>query len=628
MTKRLNTLILCAILLVSAFSITLFLKPGDIFSSAPIYTDDYAMHFSQCVSTKRFVSSFGKCWGYDPFFLAGYPRGALVNADNKAWELLFLVFSPLSEGFAFKLYLIFFLLLYPFFSYAAARNFNLSRGTSIIASVLSMLSFYLSIAIEFISWGMLSYVFMSYLSIYLFSLFYKLFEHFTWKRYVIVTLLSSLVFMMHILSPLILFLPLLTLYLCNFKKLSLSRQLLTVLMVVTVLAVNSFWLMPLIQFFQDKTTRPENYNFTLQINSLSEPITVYLQQKQSTLHRKTPQLNNTFIDVIILLFGVCGFYHWWRGKKTTLTLPFLGGVVVLFFIAYYGSHTDFFAQLQPQRFTIPLNIFLIIPGSAGVLFTLQNIFPGKSLTAALFICSLAFACVVSPVLKPLKTIYTYGLYHLNCALPTAFSDLLNWLEANTTREGRILIEDSEYNKDTLQHEFLGGHFPALLPEHVKREYLCGPRPIYPIKHSYASFTEGLLFEKKIEDYSLEELKYYFTIYNVKWIVCWFEKSKELFSRYPDFLVKLAEIDKLTIYQVTMQPSFFLKGKGVVQSDYNRLELNQLATDNGEIIISYHWIKNLKTTPETKLERVFIGDDPIGFIRIVDPPRSLVIYNGY
>ena len=231
------------------------------------------------------------------------------------------------------------------------------------------------------------------------------------------------------------------------------------LMMTIILVINSFWLIPILQFFQDKTTRPENYNFTLQINSLSEPVTVYLQQKQSTLHRKIPPLNNTFLDVILLLFSVCGFYHWWREKKTTLAFTFSGGVVALFLIAYYGSHTDFFAQLQPQRFTIPLNILLIIPGSAGVLYILQNIFPGKSTTATLFICSLAFVCVVNPVIKPLKTIYTYGLYHLNCALPTAFSDLLNWLEANTTREGRILIEDSEYNKETLQHEFFGGHFP-------------------------------------------------------------------------------------------------------------------------------------------------------------------------
>jgi len=58
------------------------------------------MHFSQCISVKRFISSSGKCWGYDPFFLAGLPRGALINADNKAWELFFSVLSPWSEGFA------------------------------------------------------------------------------------------------------------------------------------------------------------------------------------------------------------------------------------------------------------------------------------------------------------------------------------------------------------------------------------------------------------------------------------------------------------------------------------------------------------------------------------------------
>jgi hypothetical protein len=100
---------------VSAYSITLFLKPGDIFSPSPIYTDDYAMHFSQCLSTARFFSSAGKCWGYDPFFLAGYPAGTLVNADNKAWEIFFLLLSFLPEGLAFKLYLMLFLLLYPLF---------------------------------------------------------------------------------------------------------------------------------------------------------------------------------------------------------------------------------------------------------------------------------------------------------------------------------------------------------------------------------------------------------------------------------------------------------------------------------------------------------------------------------
>jgi hypothetical protein len=334
------------------------------------------------------------------------------------------------------------------------------------------------------------------------------------------------------------------------------------------------------------------------------------------------------MDAILLLFGICGLYYWWKKKEFPLLLSFTGGVMFLFIIAYYGSHTDFFAQLQPQRFTIPLNTFLIIPASAGMLLIFQTLSRGRSVPATFFIGSLIVVVLVGPVAKPLKAIYRYNFYRLSCKLPIPLKRLLNWLETTTNREGRILLEDSEFSKETPQHEYYGGHFPALFPEYVKREYLCGPRPMYPIKHSYASFTDGVLFEKRIETYSLKQLKQHFNLYNVKWIVCWNKKSKDFFNKYPDYIVKKAEIDKFTIYEVKRKSSFFLKGRGIVKSDYNRLELNQIVAEDSEIIISYHFMKYLKTKPAGKLERVFLGDDPIGFIRIVDPPRSLSIYNGY
>jgi MFS family permease len=625
MSNKVNISILILIFIVSFYSITIFLKPQDIFSNSPIYTDDYSMHFSHCLSTKRFLLSEGKCWGYDPFFLAGYPSGALVDADNKGWEMFFFIFSPLSEGFAFKLYLILFLLLYPFFLYGAARNFNLSETQSLLASLLGVLYFYLSLAADFIYWGMLSYTFMCFFSLYIFSLFYKLFERFSWKRYLILTFLSSLLLLMHILSPVHLFIPILILYFLNFKKLSPAHHLLMVLMGVVILLANSYWLIPTVQFFDDKTARPENYNFSLQIDSISEFINVYVKQKISKLYRRSPELNNTFMDVILLLLGICGFFTWWKEKKTQLFLPFFAGVFVTCIIAYYGSHTDFFPQLQPQRFTLPLNIFLIIPGSVGMLLVLQNIFKGKDMIATLFIFALVFVFLFGPVVKPLNIIYREGLYRMNCEFPALLKDLLTWVEENTTRKGRILIEDSEY---TTSHQYYGGHLPALFPEYVKREFLCGPRPMYPIKHSYASFTAGLLFEKKTGDYSLDDLQQQFNLYNVKWIVCWSEESKKVFSQFPGYILKLKEIDKFSIYQVNREPSFFLKGKGLVKSDYNRLELSQIVSQDSEVIISYHWMKYFKTNPARKLERVFVGDDPVGFIRIVDPPKSLVIYNGY
>jgi hypothetical protein len=202
------------------------------------------------------------------------------------------------------------------------------------------------------------------------------------------------------------------------------------------------------------------------------------------------------------------------------------------------------------------------------------------------------------------------------------------LRHNTTRDGRILVEDSEYLRESPAHEYYGGHFPGLFPEYVKREYLCGPRPMYPIKHSYASFTRGVLFGRDIRKYTLDELQERFKTFNVRWIVCWFKESKELLERFPAYVIKMKDIDKFTIYEVKRTPSFFIKGRGTIRSDYNRLELKDVKAEDDEIIISYHWMKTLKAVPDGSIEKILLNGDPIGFIKIKHPPQSLTIVNSY
>ena len=120
----------------------------------------------------------------------------------------------------------------------------------------------------------------------------------------------------------------------------------------------------------------------------------------------------------------------------------------------------------------------------------------------------------------------------------------------------------------------------------------------------------------------------FDTYNVRWIVCWYEESKKFFERFPDYIIKIADIDKFIIYEVKRRPSFFIKGQGTVHSDYNRLELKNIVPEDNEIIISYHWMKNFKSIPPAQVERVFIAGDPVGFIKIKNPQTSLVIENSY
>ena len=102
----------------------------------------------------------------------------------------------------------------------------------------------------------------------------------------------------------------------------------------------------------------------------------------------------------------------------------------------------------------------------------------------------------------------------------------------------------------------------------------------------------------------------------------------MFDSFPGYFRPIGIIDKFAVYEVLRKPTFFLKGSGTVQADYNRIILSDLQPEGNEIIISYHWMKYLVTDSGVGVERVLLGDDPIGFIKITNPPERLTIYNGY
>lgn len=627
-SKKTAALALIGIIAVSLLLVTVFLPPRAIFTDTPIYSDDYAMHFAQCRAVKKYISMFLSCWAYDPFYLAGMPNGTLGNADNKAWEIFYLLFSGLlGEGFAFKAYVLLFFLLYPLFVYGAVKNFGFSRSAGLCAAVLGTLFFHLSLCINMVAWGMVSYVFVCFFSLYVLSLWWRLLASFNMARCVQLAVCCSIMMMMHILAVAHLSIPMAVMYLYRARHLSLRKHLSLAAVMIVVVMLNGFWLVPVIDFFDDKTTRPENYEFTLQIKNIAEPLKVYIQQRRSTNH-SVPALNNTLFETLILLCGCAGLYLWRNKGQRILWHAFAAGIVFAFCIAYYGSHTGFLPPLQPERFTIPLSLLLLIPAGTMLPIIARKVFRNIRPFEMLFAVALAFVLLYQPVIRPFGIFYKNQLYHLRTEIPQEVTALLDFIRLYTGREGRILLEDSEYTRTRPGHQYYGGHYPALFPEYVQREYLCGPRPMYPVKHSYASFTNGVLFEKDVSAYSREELAQAFDLFNVKWIVAWSQPSRDMFSRFPDYITRIGEIDRVSIYTVNRQPSFFLKGRGKLTADYNRIDLHDVEPENGEIIIAYHWMKKFRAVPDAVIEPVFLGGDPVGFIKVKNPPRSFSIVNAY
>jgi hypothetical protein len=82
------------------------------------------------------------------------------------------------------------------------------------------------------------------------------------------------------------------------------------------------------------------------------------------------------------------------------------------------------------------------------------------------------------------------------------------------------------------------------------------------------------------------------------------------------------IGPVHLLKVNQTLSWFIEGEGKVKATLNRIELTEL---KGKVtVLKYHWVAGLKSEPAANIEPVKLADDPIPFIKIIDPPASLIL----
>ena len=602
-------------------SILLFPNLAAITNQHPVFSDDYSYHFYYSILGSRFLTNHYTTWGYDPYFMAGYPKTILSDPSNKITEIFIALFSFVSPAVVFKMTLLLTIMIVPILIYYTCKNMELTAGQSTLGVLLGIAHWWLGTTSATISSGLFAFICVSYLCPFIYSAFYRFFQ---WKEFrtgLLITIIVPLTFLLHPTTPVILMTPLLALYLCYLKRLNKSIHFTLLLIFVLTLVVNSFWLLPFLEFRHYRTTSSQFF----QASGLAVFISDYFTKNQNT-------------ELLLLVFGTLGLYLW-RMKQEYLKYISLGGTVIfLLLLSYFGNLFDLTADLQPARFKIPLNSFLVVPAAYGIWWSAITIKDRYARKELLIVISLLLIMLI-PLFASKIYVVAFAFRAkpngrpFNTSLHPGNKALVKWVLEKTTKEGRILIEDSGFfdtqrkDRNPWGHQFYLTHFPALLPYYTKREFIGGPYPYSLIRHHFAEFHDAILFKKEIGTLSLSELKQYFDLYNIKWIICWSEKSQAFFNKYPYYLLKDNRVAKFHTYIVNRTPSFFYNGEGEIISDYNKLKLTRIKSD-GEIIIKYHWLKNFKTDPPRTIEKVFLMDDPIGFIKILNPPSSLLIYNAY
>lgn len=594
------------------------------FTNSPIFTDDYGVHYGDSVKQNYFMKKFGHQWGYDPYQRAGTPVPTIITIDNNGWGLFTYILFFLPEAVSFKLYFILGILLIPFTCYFSACNFGLTNKESLLCALFGTLFLHMSICVDFLYWGTVSYVLVCYLCLFTLSVFYKFLKGKKILNYLGFIILFSSALWIHIFAFVNLAIPLLICYIAFFPKINLKIHGLVYLSLGIIFLLNSIWVVPFLKFLDIMFI---NMIWTPYVSyDIFQPIKTYLNQSvYFNSFKNIPFQKSALVDIILMLLGIAGILKWLKEGEKIKGSIFLGTTIFLFFFSYYGSFLRFTEVLTPMRYSIMMNIFLVLPASAGVYELYNLFFQDKSKKIKIIAIAVTFYLILIFLANPYYHLYIKKDFRLMTRIPDKVEELMKWIKKNTTSDGRILIENSDWESD---HQYYGTHLPFIFNIYTNREFIGNDYGYNPTKDAFVSYFDGLLFKRPIQSYTLDGLKPYLDLYNIKWVICWSKASRNFFESYPEYFIFIKKIDRFYICEISRSPTFFIKGNGKSFADYNVIKLKNIQPADNEIIISYHWMKYLRTKPDVKIKEKKLLDDPIGFICIEKPPKSLLIYNNY
>lgn len=574
------------------------IPPGLLFGNEPIAVNGYALHFSRAVTANELLSCCMRGWGYNPYFLAGYPAGTVFDVNNHFIELfvsgMHHLGIPLPVAFNFLMFGA--ILLAPVFAWLTARNFGLSNWQQIIVVAMAMMLWLADPQIR-LTWrlGIIASGMAIYGLPFSLSCLYRYLEERTRYWYLLFLMSGSLVSLVHPLSFLFFYIPVALYFLIRFRHFDMRIWGALTLFAGVVFLVNSYWIFPLLQHLHLKTR--SGYHWIGDLNAL---------------WREFLSIQYSGLRLTVNLLGIGGLVAWWRAGRKELVRFLTVLVLMLSVFGYLAGEIAVFRDLETYRNNLVASFLLIIP--AGVFASHGISYFDKAQRRRRLILAGLLLALILPLIGASLLQFTpllgqsAGQYTLQ-SLSQDEMAVVEWLRANADHNHRVMVEFWP----------LG----ALLPWYTGHEVIGGPFPLVWMPHDFANFTalkdfaadvpDGVrLFGRYLRETTPAQLQAYLQAYNVGWIVAYTDVSKE-FLALVNGLSPAAGLSPYTIYRNTDAPTYFISGRGNVRADYSGIELS--GASGGELILKYHWSSSLVTDPPQELLPYTVLDDPVPFIKI-------------
>lgn len=596
-------------------------------SGRPIVFDDHALQYYYGLLGSRFLAESLTMQGYDPHFMAGYPKTPIYYPSSRPYEVSLWVFSRFDPSRVFNWTVFTLLAAGPVLMYAAAWGLGLSAAERLVVAALSAVPHLLVPIADFYRYlepaGMHSYVFASSLSVLVVALFARFARHGGVVPGAALCVTIPVLCLAHT-GAIVVAAPAIALtYLVYLRRLGVAGHAVLAAIAVTTVLVNWPWLEGQLLFGHYADLRDF---YTAAGRAHMAPAGGFWAPLRT--HVPSPAA----LALLPVVFGGAGLMLWWRTRRWFLLLTVLPQIAFLFLLSFYAYPLGLSVP-TPGRFTLPLGLYLFFPTAHAVVAVIgacsraagaavRRPVAGHVAVAGL-LAAIAVGAWLGGVPAKLWRWYSFPDIEAWQGFTRHGMALIRWLGEHTDHEGRLLHEET----DRGSHQYYGSHMPALIPLYTGLELAGGPAPHALLKHNLLRFEAGTLLGQPLEQLPEDTVRRYFDLYNVRWVLCWTPQAKRYLASLEGASL-VGHYDKFTLFRVGAAPSFFMEGAGRVEARENEIVLRDVAAPSGRIVLKYHWLETLRTRPARRIEPLHVPEDPVPFIAVVDPPRELAIYHDY
>ena len=595
-----------------------------IFDIAPLIDQDWGLHFHHLKSLEAFWLRDRSLWGYNPFFMAGYPSNTIQDLSVKMFELAALALAAvaLTPIQWFKITAFLSAASVPWVAYVAARNLfkqdDVKNIAAPSAALLGTIYWWNSLPREMFFYGMVGYPAAAYLSLLGGSLFYRIAKHpASWNPAYLGWLLFAITILpLHVQSALIFLPALLSLLIAQPNLLKPNLALWIMAAGIISLLANLIWLVPAFTHRHDDVSSAIVEQLSLFVSA--DPLTFfYYYLCPSNYWSFRPSFWEKGVRLALLLLGSLGLLQLWRGEHKPLGAMLIGIALTLFAVAYFGSLIPFLKGWQPLRFKIPYDLVLVLAAA----YSIARWVTDRSSASPAYILPILLLGGGAFLIN-LAATESLGKLKLRTQIRPELSAMIDWIERETPTDARLLFEESG---DETGFVYDGMYLSSFLPHLTGRQLIGGPINLYNDRHHFAEFHSGRMFKKDVKTLSDDGIKNYFRLYNIGAVVAFHPASIQRLQSVPGLVSVERRIGPVQLMKVNQPLSWFMQGDGKIKAGFNRLELSGLA--GREVILKYHWIDGLIASPAARIEPVKMADDPIPFIKIINPPAALILRAG-